>query len=101
MINSYHIIPIRYRAGPEIGFVVENLDEVNARSVPQPLDEGENVKKLDVLPTKSVNRLDPSKTEQLSLLIGSGVLPPKSYVSDPKPTKYVSSTTGKEMMGYG
>ena len=98
MINFYFFIPTRYRAGPEIGFVVENLDEVNARSVPQPLDEGENVKKLEVLPTKSLNRLDSSKSEQLSPLIGSSVLPPKSSVSDPEPTKYVSSSTGEEMM---
>ena len=96
MIKFYFIIPTRYRAGPEIGFVVENLDEVNARSVPQPLDEGEN---LEVLPTKSLNRLDSSKSEQLSPLIGSGVLPPKSSLSDPKPAKYAPSSTGEEMMG--
>ena len=97
-LNGYLIIPTRYRAGPEIGFVVENLDEVNARSVPQPLDEGDNVKKLEVLPTKSLNRLEPSKSKQLFPIIGSGVLPPTSSASDHKPTKYVSSTTGKEML---
>ena len=99
MTKFYLIIPTRYRAGPEIGFVVENLDEVNARSVPQPLDEGENVKMLEVMPTKSLNRLDSSKSEQLSPVIGSGVLPPKSSVGDPKPAKYVPSSTGEETMG--
>ena len=99
MIKCYLFVPTRYRAGPEIGFVVENLDEVNARSVPQPLDEGANVKNLEVLPTKSLNRLDSSKSEQLSPLSGSGVLPPKSSMNGPKPTNYVSSMTGEEMIG--
>ena len=34
-------VEVRYRAGPEIGFVVENLDEVLAKSVPEDV-EGES-----------------------------------------------------------
>ena len=67
-------LKIRYRAGPEIGYVVENLEEVNARSVQE--DCASNI--ISASRKKDVLVSPPVKSQESPILVGSGVLPPKT-----------------------
>ena len=98
MIDFYFIIPTRYRAGPQIGFVVENLDEVNARSVPKPEQEdGSSIiisaarRKTDVVST-------PLNAQHFSPLSVSGVLPPKTSLIPPPNTMYSAPSNTHEII---
>ena len=70
---------IRYRAGPEIGYVVENLDEVNARSVPKTEASGDSSIKYSKPSTKSVTVPSSIKAKNNVPVVASGVLPPKTF----------------------
>ena len=58
--------------------MVENLDEVNARSVPQDIERGLDSSIASTASRNSIKTLSQSIDSQYgSSLIGSGVLPPK------------------------
>ena len=91
---------IRYRAGPEIGFVVENLDEVNARSVPKTADTDGSSVKLSSSSTKAATIVSSASSKSASTVVASGVLPPKAFKYPSVSTPLASSTNTHETVRY-
>ena len=81
----------RYRAGPEIGFVIENLDEVNARSVLKQAAEETSESVIGQSSSIVVSAPSSIKPQRLSPSVGSGVIPPAAKVSYDAPNTYQSN----------